>query len=214
MRHEDIAQVNDIDREAFPTQWPPPNYKHELQNQFAHYIIVRDETEKVAEPEQGDRLKLRGYRIIPGIRHWFKRKHMPHSGNPPSGRLLMVGFAGIWILADEAHLTNIAVRKRHQRRGIGERLLIAIIELAGELKANIVTLEVRVSNISAQRLYSKYGFKQVGLRRAYYVDNREDGVLMSTENISSTSFQARFQQLKRAYIKKWGIDSGRLTIHQ
>ncbi|GAG07754.1 unnamed protein product, partial [marine sediment metagenome] len=60
-------------------------------------------------------------------------------------------------------------------------------------------------NIAAQRLYSKYGFTQVGLRHGYYTDNREDGVLMSTENITLAPFQVRFQQLKQAHFKKWGI---------
>ncbi|NIQ75513.1 MAG: hypothetical protein GWN80_08435, partial [Gammaproteobacteria bacterium] len=63
----------------------------------------------------------------------------------------------------------------------------------------------RASNAAALSLYGKYGFTQVGLRRGYYTDDREDAVLMTAENITSASFQARLQQLKQAHSKKWGV---------
>jgi len=75
----------------------------------------------------------------------------------------------------------------------------------------MITLEVRASNIAAQSLYSKYGFAQVGLRRGYYTDNREDGVLMSTEDIASVPFQVRLQELKQAHSEKWGIALGEVA---
>lgn len=82
--------------------------------------------------------------------------------------------------------------------------MIAAIDLAAELKARIVTLEVRISNIGAQNLYTKYGFTQVGIRRGYYIDNREDAIVMSTDDINLAPFQANLQQLKQAYYKRWG----------
>jgi ribosomal-protein-alanine N-acetyltransferase len=115
----------------------------------------------------------------------------------------IVGLAGFWIMAGEAHITSIAVRLAYQRRGIGEQLFIFLIDLAQKLNARILTLEVRASNVAAQNLYSKYGFAGVGLRRGYYSDNREDAILMSTEEITSASFQARFQKLKQAHSRKW-----------
>jgi ribosomal-protein-alanine N-acetyltransferase len=124
---------------------------------------------------------------------------------PPLGKQYIVGFAGFWIIAGEAHITNIAVRELYRRQGIGELLLISIIDLAIELNAQLITLEVRASNTAAQSLYYKYGFIQVGLRRGYYADNKEDGTLMSVENITSASFQAHLQQLKQAHSRKWGI---------
>ena len=81
---------------------------------------------------------------------------------------------------------------------------MGVIDLAAKLDASMITLEVRASNIAAQGLYYKYGFVQVGLRRGYYTDNREDGVLMSIEDITSAPFQARLQQLKQDYLQKWG----------
>jgi ribosomal-protein-alanine N-acetyltransferase len=80
-----------------------------------------------------------------------------------------------------------------------------MINLATELNARITTLEVRASNTIAQSLYYKYGFTQTGLRHNYYIDNKEDAVIMSTENITSASFQAHLQRLKQVHSRKWGI---------
>ncbi|MGD9115641.1 MAG: ribosomal protein S18-alanine N-acetyltransferase [Dehalococcoidia bacterium] len=156
MSQSDIPRVSEIDREAFPTLWPPANYERELKNGLAHYIVAcEDGSEEV------------------------------------------IGFAGIWLLVDEAHITNIAVRQSHRRRGIGEALLVGIIELAIELGAHLVTLEVRASNTDAQKLYAKYGFVTVGRRRGYYTDNREDAVLMTVEDVNTAPVRERLEQLKR-----------------
>jgi len=92
----------------------------------------------------------------------------------------------------------------HRHQGIGELLLISLIDLAIELDARAITLEVRASNTAAQRLYFKYGFTHVGLRPGYYIDNREDGVLMFLGNITSAPVQANLQRLKQAHSKRWG----------
>ena len=110
-----------------------------------------------------------------------------------------------WVMADEAHITSIAVREAYRRQGLGELLVIPVIDLARELKARIVTLEVRASNTGAQNLYAKYGFTQVGVRRGYYIDDREDALVMSTQDITLATFQAHLEQLKQAYSRKWGI---------
>mgnify|MGYP001149277821 CR=1 FL=1 len=188
MRQEDIAQVAEIDREAFPTLWPAANYRHELQNRLAHYVVACDEGKTVEETKVGTTSEKGFSGRVSRLRHLFNPGRFFGSELPPSGKEYIVGFAGIWIVADEAHLTNIAVRKLYRRQGIGELLLISIIGLATELNARFVTLEVRASNIAAQGLYHKYGFTQVGVRRGYYTDNYEDGLLMSTGDITSAPF--------------------------
>jgi ribosomal-protein-alanine N-acetyltransferase len=203
MRKEDITQVNAIDREVFPTQWPPPDYRRELQNPLSRLIVVCDDSHKMEEPEidipQGD---VSG--PMSRIKRWWQRNGFFREKPPPSSGQSIIGFASMWMMVDEAHITNIAVRRSYQRQGIGELLLISIIDLAAEFKASIITLEVRVSNLSAQNLYNKYGLVQVGLRRAYYTDNREDALLMSTSGITSAPFQAQLQQLKGAHTLKYG----------
>jgi ribosomal-protein-alanine N-acetyltransferase len=199
MTKEDIPQVNEIDREAFPTQWPPPNYRNELQNQLARYVVVWDDAVTPPGPA-ANKKGLAG--LWAGIKRWLESDSSIGKEISPAEKQYLIGFAGIWVLADEAHVTNIAVRRKYQRRGIGELLLIATIDLAQELKATMLTLEVRASNLTAQSLYRKYGFAEVGVRRAYYVDNREDGILMSTENITSESFQAQLRQLRESLAGK------------
>ncbi|OGO20976.1 MAG: ribosomal-protein-alanine N-acetyltransferase [Chloroflexi bacterium RBG_16_50_9] len=200
MINMDVAQVNGIDREAFPTQWPPPNYQRELQNHLAHYIVAYDDTRTLEETaSRPDSLHSS---LVSRIRHWLKIKPYPSKVSPSLPRQYIVGFAGIWIMADDAHITNLAVRKEYQRRSIGELLLLSIINLAGECKARIITLEVRASNVPAQNLYRKFGFVQVGVRHGYYLDNKEDAIIMSTDNIMSYSFQEHLQRLREAlYVK-------------
>lgn len=209
MRREDISQVTEIDREAFPTLWPPANYQRELSSPLAHYIVACDEEKKPEEPEVEAVPEKRRSGLVSRMRQLFSYDRLLGNEPLPVTREYIAGFAGFWIMADEAHITNIAVRKIHYRMGIGELLLIALIDLATKLNARIITLEVRASNIAAQSLYSKYGFTQVGLRRGYYTDDGEDGILMSTEDITSARFQAHFQQLKQAYSQKW-----RLSLQQ
>ena len=211
MGKDDIAQVTDVDREAFPTQWPPTDFHYELKNRLAHYIVVCDETRTVEEPST----EVSGTRYSTGLlarlRQILHLSSISSAGEPEQARYYLVGYAGFWVMADEAHITSIAVRQTYSRRGIGEFLLTSVIDMACELKASVVTLEVRVSNIGAQSLYTKYGFAQVGLRRGYYVDrgprgdSREDGFVMTTEAIDSASFQTRLGELKKAHTRKWGI---------
>ena len=205
MRREDIAQVTEIDREAFPSLWPPANYKQELRNQLASYIVACDEERMVEEPEVKASPEKGLTGLVSRVRQFFSRDYSPSDESSPPDRQYITGFAGFWLMAGETHITNIAVREIYHRRGIGELLLISILDLAVELNAHMMTLEVRASNTAAQSLYSKYGFNEVGLRHGYYRDNKEDAVLMSIENIASASFQTQLQQLKQAHSRRWGI---------
>jgi len=205
MRKEDIPQVTEIDREAFPTLWPPANYRHELENRLAHYIVACDEGERIEEPEMKAAPQKGSSGLVSRLRQFFNHDRFFGNELISSGREYIFGFAGFWIMAGEAHITNIAVREKHRRQGVGELLLISLIDLATELDARLITLEVRASNTAALSLYSKYGFTQVGLHRGYYTDNREDGVLMSLENITLAPVRANLQRLKQAHSQKWRI---------
>jgi ribosomal-protein-alanine N-acetyltransferase len=205
MRREDLPQVNEIDREAFPTLWPPPNYQRELDNGLAHYIVACDDEIEYQPPEPPEDAPKKG---IPGLLGRLRPRFNNYPSNneaPPKAREYIYGFTGLWLLAGEAHITNIAVREKHRRQGMGELLLISLIDLAIELGAKLVTLEVRASNTDAQSLYAKYGFVEVGLRRGYYTDNREDGVLMTIEDATSAPVQANLQRLKQAHAQRWGM---------
>ena len=90
----------------------------------------------------------------------------------------VVGFASIWKAVDEYHVTNIVVRKDLRQNRIGSQLLETLIEVAKSEHSPLLTLEVNKNNIPAQKLYQKYGFKDVGLRKKYY-HNTEDALIMT-----------------------------------
>lgn len=212
MRREDIVQVVEIDREAFPGSWPTPNYRRELENRLAHYIVVCDGSKTAPAREKVEKTLASGFLgLATRVWRFLELERFTGGSQASSSREYITGFAGIWVLADEAHLTNIAVRELDRGRGVGELLLISIIDLALELEASFVTLEVRASNKEAQRLYAKYGFKQVGVRRNYYTGDREDALIMTTDSLTSASFQAQFQHLKRRHARKWGTTPSHLT---
>jgi len=109
----------------------------------------------------------------------------------------LVGYAGMWVILDEAHITTIAVEPPLRGQRVGERLLVGLIEAAMERGARWMTLEVRKSNLAAQTLYRKYGFREIGTRKAYYSDNREDAVVMWTGNLRERDFQERLTVLRQ-----------------
>jgi len=210
MRPEDIAQVTQIDREAFPTMIPPADYHSELKNRLARYIVLYDSNTPATTPPAATSPPNVFSLMIDGLRRW--KRQTPGPTSRPSDNPYILGFAGIWIIAHEAHIINIAVRQSYRRHGIGELLLMALIELAREYQAGMITLEVRASNITSQQLYLKYHFQQVGRRKGYYNDNREDAILMSIADINSSSFQKRFRQLKRAHSQRWGVSLPRRQL--
>jgi len=199
MKDEDIPQVAEIDHEAFPNEWmfrSHTSYKQDLNNPVARYVVACTE------------LNRQGVQQLPLFKRLFsfnrspdERKHIVE---------YIVGFAGFWLMLKDAHITTIAVRNNYRRIGIGEGLLISIIELSTRLNAHIITLEVRASNEIAQALYKKYGFQTVGRRLRYYSDNGEDAILMNTDNITSASFRTCFQQLKSAHAQRHNEVSTRL----
>ena len=105
----------------------------------------------------------------------------------------LVGYAGTWHIIDEGHITTIAVKKDYLRNHIGEAIIHKIVEDCYKDGIKYLTLEVRVSNIPAIKLYEKYGFQSLGTRKGYYQDNDEDALIMWTENIFYEKFKKVYQ---------------------
>lgn len=154
MHLNDIPQVLAIDQLSFPQPWSEQSYRFELQENGRAHFIVAHPAEALLGPAWLDRLLGRG------------------------PRRQVVGYAGLWVVADEGHINTLAVHPEWRRRNIGERLLQAALDIALALNAASATLEVRVSNLAAQRLYLKFGFVEVGRRKRYYRDG-EDALLMT-----------------------------------
>ncbi|MGI2335305.1 MAG: ribosomal protein S18-alanine N-acetyltransferase [Dehalogenimonas sp.] len=117
-----------------------------------------------------------------GITNKVKRWLGPHGKDKEK----VIAFAGFWIMAGEAHIIGLAVKNEYRRRGLGNLILLELIDQANQRQADCVTLEVRMSNYDAQRLYAKMGFVEMGVRRAYYTDNREDALIMTLKPVVAT----------------------------
>jgi ribosomal-protein-alanine N-acetyltransferase len=107
----------------------------------------------------------------------------------------VVGYAGLICYGDEAHVTNIAVEPTQQRRKIATRLLYELILNAIAMGAQAASLEVRVSNWGAQRLYGRFGFHPVGVRRNYYQELSEDALIMWTDDVQSKDYARRLAEI-------------------
>lgn len=187
----DIPRVIEIEKLAYPSTWPASSYRKELQdNPLAHYIVVRDTRMPVEVSADGP--SDSGRRPFPlSLLARPSAQLSPDIAN-------IVGFAGLWLMVDEAHITTIATHPQYRQRGLGELLLSSLIDIAYDIGARQVTLEARVSNSVAQNLYRKYGFHEAGIRRRYYSDNDEDAVIMWTEDIMSDRYRERFFLLTQA----------------
>ena len=203
MRVSDISQVMEVEQQSFPTMWPPTAFKRELQtNRLARYLVA---VERKAEGGAADgeaaaqREREAGFgRILGGLRQMLDGE----SETAPDE--LVVGFVGVWLLADEAHIVTIAVRDGRRGRGVGELLLIAAIEAAMGERQEVVTLECRVSNAVALRLYEKYGFQRVGLRPRYYSDNHEDAYVLTAEGVGTEAYGRLFERLRGEHRARYG----------
>ncbi len=203
LKANDISQVVEIEREAFSPLWTSTPFKRELNNRYASYLVAccepaSDEASpKDTEPAAGSNQPLQ--RLVRGLRRVVGR--VEREAEPDS---LVAGYVSVWYQGEEAHITEIAVREKLRGKGIGELLLIGSLKAAVGYGSKVMTLEVRVSNFIAQRLYEKYGFNSVGIRKAYYSDNREDAVIMTTTPIASDDYQRKFEGLQKAYRSRWG----------
>jgi len=189
MAEADIDQVAEIEHESFPTTWPRTAYRRELNNNLARYLVVVDGAHAPVVQQQ----KARS-----GIVRLLRRTE-----EAPSTSEYIVGYVGLWLMVDEAHIVAIAVREAYRRRGIGETLLAEAIDLALTNRQEAVTLEVRRSNTGAQALYEKYRFLKVGVRRRYYSDNHEDAVIMSTPPIQDKYYREHLAYLREAIERRF-----------
>jgi ribosomal-protein-alanine N-acetyltransferase len=110
-----------------------------------------------------------------------------------------IAYGGLWLMFDEAHITTFAVLPEWRRRGIGGRLMLGLMDVALDLKARVMTLEVRLSNKPARELYGRFGFKPVGVRPRYYSDNGEDALIMTTDMMSSAYMAERIKEMRERY---------------
>ena len=199
-----------LEQEAFPELEHPTRFRRELQRDNASYFVAKrrwtSEERRNARwgkhPSGDDELSNGLLSRVKHMALWFVTQRPSALGGQRDADFIG-GFAGIWFVLDEAHIVIIASRPSERRRGIGELLLIACLELALQRNSRIVSLEVRASNNAARSLYRKYGFQDAGVRKRYY-SGGEDAVIMSTPPIQSEHFGRKFRSLVDKYEVRWG----------
>ena len=190
----DLPEVLNIERVSFPSPWSARAYEYELRyNEMAHYFCVRTQAAH-SNGHNG------------GVFGWLRRafRSQPENGGEPQ----IVGYVGYWMMAGEAHISTIAVRPEARGRAYGEFLLSHVLHDAAARGTHVATLEVRISNLSAQQLYLKYGFEKVGLRKAYYSDNNEDAYIMTTPPLNSGAYREKLARLQTALLMRLTESAG------
>lgn len=194
VRH--IPAVSAIERESFPVAWPASAYRREIErNEMAYYIVAirsalagelrRDPRFLGEEPQprsNGGSILGRLGRLIRNDDHRYEQETAHELDS-------IVGYTGMWLMVDEAHITTIAVDPVYRGEGIGELLLLALLDHSWEIGADTATLECRMSNTVAQQLYRKYRFEDAGVRKHYYSDDGEDALIMTTIGLESPIFR-------------------------
>ncbi len=154
---------------------------------------------RLEDIEHVSRLERRCYTLP-----WSSSAYVTEVGNPSAHYVVakdeagtLLGYAGMWVVMDELHVTTIAVDPAQRGRRIGERLLLNLIEESIPRGAERATLEVRERNVAAHSLYLKYGFEDVAVRKNYYSDNNENAIIMWANNLLSPEYQAMLDEYKR-----------------
>ena len=191
MTEADIPQVAGIEGQSFPTTWPRTAYRRELANRLARYLVLVDRANSPisAVQERSERKSILGF---------FLRKPAQASTSD-----YIIGYVGVWLMVDQAHIVAIAIREDYRRQGLGELLMAESVDTALANGQESVTLEVRRSNESAQALYEKYRFLKVGVRRRYYTDNKEDALIMTTPPINTDAYAEHLAYLRDRWERRW-----------
>ena len=205
MERQDVTEVLEIEKEAFSPMWVSSPFKRDLHNKRACYLVACLEPDAAddAPPPEPEPPETAG-------QSWLSRLagRLGFGGNEEAtdeaADYAVAGYVSVWYQGDEAHITEIAVRETLRGNGIGELLLIGSLREAVAHGSHVMTLEARVSNFIAQRLYEKYSFKSVGIRKGYYSDNREDAVIMTTTPIGTDEYGRMFRELQEAWESRWG----------
>lgn len=205
LEREDISEVVEIEKEAFSSTWVSSPFRRDLNNKRACYLVacldpVDDYPQAESEPVEDDEGQQSWLSRLAGrLGFGAEAVETPTEDDPA-----IAGYVSVWYQGDEAHITEIAVRETLRGNGIGELLLIGSLRAAREYGSRVMTLEARVSNFIAQRLYEKYSFKSVGIRKGYYSDNREDAVIMTTTPIGTEEYSRMFRELQDLWESKRG----------
>lgn len=197
MTLDDIPDVGRVERRCFTNPWPHSAYRRELRYpEQNYYIVLRDLDGQGRSTPSHTRSDLSRRALTRLVTSLARR------ADDPEDAPAIAGFAGMWVMYEEAHVTTIGVDPAYRGQGFGELMLVALFDEAIRRNASLLTLEVRVSNRVAQLLYEKYGMSVQGTRARYYTDNGEDAYIMWSRSLRDPEFLARYEELRRGIVAR------------
>jgi len=183
LRVEDLPALMEIEERSFSAPWSEATYRHEISaNPMAFYYVVRP---PLAGSDQAD-AEFAGAEAR--TTDTPVTDALPADAPTADYRSLttdILAYGGFWLTGDEAHIVTIASHHALRGRGLGETMLLFLLQQAQSLGASIVSLEVRPSNAPALGLYRKWGFEEEGRRKAYYRDNNEDALIYTLRGLET-----------------------------
>src|SRR5688500_2820652 len=200
---DDVPEISRVERRCFSNPWPAAAYRRELRPPEQNaYVVLRHYPSGIPAAGGGNgRLKPANGTAAgrhDGPRPLARFSLLPFVRRPDPNEPRIVGFAGMWTMFDEAHITTIGVEPEQRGMGLGELLLVALTDEALRRGAEWLTLEVRKGNDPAQGLYRKYDFVVQGVRRRYYSDNNEDAYIMWSPSLRDPVYLDRYAALRAA----------------
>ena len=189
----DLSAVVQMDQDCFGGLWTEAGYRREIESPNSQLLIMK------AAP-------------------MLKEQSLPSAsvsvGTEQTNSTLM-GIGCVWFILEEAHITILAIQPPYRRQGLGQLLLITLLENAIHRQAEWATLEVRISNHAAQKLYERLGFVTIGQRKKYYQDTGEDALILWNKGLQNQSFHHDLEQLKQQTVARlqktgWAITTPNL----
>jgi ribosomal-protein-alanine N-acetyltransferase len=187
----DLDQILAIERVSFSSPWSEQSYRYEItQNTYSTMLVIRQAA--TSRDRVGSVLSLLGL------------------GRPNP----VLGYGGSWLLVDETHISTIAVHPEWRGQGLGQLLLLSLLDEGIAQGAISAALEVRVSNLAAQKLYRKFAFSIVSRQKRYYADNNEDAYIMATPPFEDSGFQSNlYERRRKLYLRLGAGPSTRMLTY-
>ena len=189
LTEENLSAVIQMDKDCFGGLWTEAGYRREIASPNSQLLIM-----KSASGATEHRLN-------------HVNEHLPEHGpilsSPqPFTEPKIIGIGCVWFILEEAHITVLAIQAPYRRQGLGQLLLTTLLDAAIQRQSEWATLEVRISNLPAQKLYEKFGFITIGQRKKYYPDTGEDALILWNKGLQKRSFHHDLEQLKYTTVEQ------------
>jgi len=212
-----LPEILELEKISFPgITWPASMIFCEINlNPSARYFVALDESKSPSPGKEGDVEKLlkdilRSSEEDTGLDKILKEVISSKEKEKNVDRLLkeinssseffkpcrVIGYGGMWLKLRQAHITTLAVHPEYRRKGVALSLVLRLLKEARKAKAGHVVLEVKKTNTAAQKLYKKLGFKMLGTRKNYYIEDGEDGIVMFLENLKGKKVEKTIKKFE------------------